>query len=170
MKKIIYILVFVLLINFVVADKVYLFNFNYDNGKITLLNQIIKEGYYPDRKIPVENSYSCELNDKEEKKLYSLDFDIPNKITTDAIVDLEIEGNTIVLEEVNFSFALPYYEIASNLICYNERNYEILNEKLVHESLSQKKSNKLIYGYIIIVFIGFLFVVIKSRKKQEKLL
>src|SRR3972149_3312328 len=125
MKKIIYILLFILLASFVYADKVIIFNFNYDNDQITLKEQFVKEGYYPDRKVESIGEYNCNLLDKDGKSVYSFNFEIPPKVFTDVSEDGSTVGNVVILSQTDFSFTVPYLDDSVKITCSNPRGYEI---------------------------------------------
>jgi hypothetical protein len=168
MKKIIFFFLFIVLSTFVCADQVYLFNFNYDNGVITLKDQIIKEGYYPDRLISVEEGYNCKLLGLNGRPEYSFDFELPNNIFVDSVENGEILGGVIVLNETDFSFVAPYLSSVNEIECYNSKGYEILKEDLVKVSLSPKDKKEIIWIYFVLGFIGLLILVYFNKNKFNK--
>lgn len=166
MKRGIYIIVFLILISSVYANKISIFNFNYNNGEIILKEQLIKEGYYPDRNIQVKEGYSCRLVDKNNNNLYSFRFELPMKLYTDIIGDNIVVGYVIILNETDFSFIAPYFPESSNIVCSNPRGYEILNEQTTHITLSYKKYNKWLwfYGGIGLVLLLVFILILRKRK------
>ena len=167
MKKLVVLIMFFILASSVYADKVYIFNFNYDNGKITLKNQIIKEGYYPDRKILVEEGYTCSLLDSQSEKFYSFKFELPNKVYTDTIQKEGLEGGVITLNNTDFSFIMPYSSGVNDLVCYNIRGYEILREPVVNPTLSPSKNRYLLllYGLLGLVALILIFYLLRKSNK-----
>jgi hypothetical protein len=152
----------------VYAEKISIFSFNYDNGEITLKQQITKDGFYPDRLVQPEKSYSCELIDKNIQRLYYFKFDLPINIYTDTIENNQTIGNIIILNQTDFSFILPYKQKATNIICYNQRGYEIINENIEKITLSPKKSNNWILIYIILATLGLIIIIYKSKRYLNK--
>jgi len=166
MKKILLLLIFIILTSSVYAEKVYLFNFNYDKGIITLKEQIIKEGYYPDRKI-IKEGYSCALLNDKDDKIYSFKFELPTKLYTDVVENNKTKGNVVILDKTDFSFIMPYILGSENLACYNERGYEILRENIIHTTLSPENNKYMIYVYIFLILM-LLFFIIYFLKKSNK--
>jgi hypothetical protein len=157
---------FLVLASFVCADKVIIFNFNYDNGKITLKEQIIKEGYYPDRKLSSAGDYSCSIVDNRNKNLYSFNFDIPPKLFTDVSQDNSTVGNVVILSKTDFSFVAPYSDNSSKIICYNPNGYEILQEKIQKIELGPEKNNNWIWVYLILALIGLAIIIYLNKRKK----
>ena len=166
MKRLVYLIMFFILINSVFADKVSIFNFNYDNGKITLKEQLIKEGYYPDRKIQVDEGYSCKLVDKNNNNLYSFRFELPMKLYTDVIDNNRIVGNIIILNETDFSFIIPYIPESKSIVCSNPRGYEVLKEEVIHITMSYKKSNPWLWFFVMLVLILLIVIIYKQKRKK----
>jgi len=164
MRKILYFFIFLILINSVCAEKITIFNFHYDNGIITLKQQFVKEGYYPDRNIQ-KQGYSCKLTNNQNNELYSFNFDLPNKLFIDTTQNNEIKGNMIILNKTDFSFIMPYLPEANNLICYNPAGYEIIKQNIEKITLSPKNRNIWYWIYFIIAFIG-LIIIIKYKKRN----
>ncbi|TKJ17195.1 hypothetical protein CEE44_01515 [Candidatus Woesearchaeota archaeon B3_Woes] len=166
MRKGIYLIMFLVLISSVYADKVSIFNFNYNNGEIILKEQLIKEGYYPDRNIQVKEGYNCRLVDKNNNNIYSFRFELPMKLYTDVIDNHKLVGAVIILNETDFSFITPYFLESSNIVCSNPRGYEILNEQTLHIALSYEKYNKWLWFYSVIGLV-LLFVLILILRKRK---
>ena len=166
MKKTICLLIFFILVSCVYADKVIIFNFNYDNGKIILKEQIVTEGYYPDRNLQVEEGYSCGLVDEQNNNIYSFKFEIPNKVYTDVIENNQTVGRVIILNETDFSFIMPYIDKAKSIVCYNPRDYEILRGDVNKEILAPEERSYtwlLIYGFIALV--GLIIIIYRTKKR-----
>jgi len=168
MKKIVFLFMFIVLSSFVWADQVYLFNFNYDNGVIILKDQIIKEGYYPDRLIPVEEGYNCKLLGLNGRPEYSFDFELPNNIFVDSVENEILTGGVIILNETDFSFVAPYLSSVNEIECYNSKGYEILKEDLIKVSLSPDSSKNFIWIFFVLSFIGLLILIYVNKKKFNK--
>tara|TARA_B100000315_G_scaffold181701_1_gene170570 strand:- start:978 stop:1472 length:495 start_codon:yes stop_codon:yes gene_type:complete len=164
MRKLILFFMFILLSSFVCAEQVYIFNFNYDNGVITLKDQIIKDGYYPDRLVSVDEGYNCKLVGLNGKTDYSFDFELPNKVFVDSIG----VGGVVVLDETDFSFIAPYLSSANEIVCSNVGGYEILKEDLVKVSLSPDSSKSFIWVYFVLGFIGLLVLLYTNKKRFNR--
>jgi len=87
------------------------------------------------------------------------------EIKTDTIINQQTQGNIIILNQTDFSFILPYKQKATNIICYNPRGYEIINENIEKITLSPKKQNNWILIYIILAIIGLIIIIYKSKIK-----
>lgn len=164
-KKMIYLFMFMLMVSFVYAEQVIIFNFNYDNGLIALKEQFIKEGYHPDRKIASEGDYTCNLVGLQNKKIYSFNFDLPPKLFTDIVQDNRTIGGIIRLSNTDFSVIAPYSEDLDKIVCYNPRGYEILQENVKKPELSPEKTNIWFWIYLALALIGFAIVIYMNRKK-----
>ena len=166
MKKLIYIMIFFILISSVYAEKITIFNFHHDYGTITLKEQIIKEGYYPDRNtLPYEKGHSCELIDQNNKKLYSFEFELPVKLYTDVIQYGKTSGNVVVLSETDFSFAMPYFPETTNIKCYNQRGYEIINQPVEKiPLLSPEKKMNWLWWYLALSILGLVILIFRKKK------
>jgi hypothetical protein len=167
MKKLILFFMFIVLSSFVCAEQVYIFNFDYNDGVIILKDQIIKDGYYPDRLISVDEGYNCKLVGLNGKTDYSFDFELPNKVFVDSVGYSEITGGVVVLDETEFSFVAPYLSSSSEIVCSNVGDYEILREDLVKVSLSPDSSNNFIWVYFVVGFVGLLVLLYINKKRQN---
>lgn len=163
-SKIIFLFMFILMVNIAYAEKVTIFNFNYDHGKISLKEQFIKEGYYPDRKIQVEEGYNCNLVDKNNNNLYGFKFELPIKLYTDISINQKINGNVIILNETDFSFVMPYLLSATRLRCFNPQGYKIIDEDIEKIKLSPEKKGIWIWIYLIFALIGFIILIYFKKK------
>ena len=61
------------------TNNVLILNLNYDDGKITFKDKIIKIGYSPDMKIQPEEGYRLDVVSRENTILYSFRFEVPSK-------------------------------------------------------------------------------------------
>ncbi len=156
----------ILMSGIVFADKVIIFNFEYDNGVVELKDQIIKQGYYPDRKLAEESGYECQLADKNQNNVYSFNFELPVMVFTDVISGEGIEGSVEILDKTEFSFVTPYSDNLQAIICYNPNGYQILKEDILLEELSPGISPLLIIAYLLVGIIGFVILVYFNRKKK----
>jgi len=172
MKKLfLYVIILILIINFVIAQKVIILNFDYDNGKISFIDKTIKTGYFPDRKITPSKGYKLvEISDKYEV-LYSFNFEVPRIIFTDISTEYgEIKGNMIVLNETSFSLVVPYFENLKEIKILDENQDELTTVNFAPK-LSPSRYNLLA---IILFIIGIIFVVFsikhyhKHRRSKHK--
>lgn len=157
---------FFILVSSVLAEQVIIFNFNYDHGIITLKDQVIKEGYYPDRNIQPEEGYTCKLVGENNRNFYSFKFDIPTNLFTDAKQGSMIFGGVVFLNETDFSFVMPYIPKSSDIVCYNRRGYEILRQSVIHPIMSPEKSN-FTWAYVAVMVAFFAIFIYKLRKNKK---
>ena len=115
-KKFIWIFMFLIFISYAYAEQVIIFNLNYDNGKITLKEQYVKEGYYPDRNLEQQKGYRCNLVDPNRNDLYSMNFDLHNKVYTDSTQNNQVSRGVIILKKTDFSFIMPYLSGSNSLV------------------------------------------------------
>jgi len=166
MKQIIYLITFLVLVGSVFADNVVIFNFNYDNGKLILKDQLIKEGYSPDKKIEVTGDYSCSIVDIQDQNIYSFNFDLPPKLFTDVLQSNTTVGGVITLSKTDFSVISPYSENAKQIVCYNPRGYEILRENVQKISLGPEQTNNWVWIYVIVALIGLIIIIYLNKRKK----
>jgi hypothetical protein len=165
-NKIIIFFMFLVCIGSASAEKVIIFNLNYDYGEITLKAQMIKDGYYPDRNIQPEDGYKCQLKNDNDGTLYSMKFELPTNVFTDYNSNNKVSGGVIILNETDFSFVMPYRTESKNLVCYNKRGYEILRGEVIHPVMSPEKGSKLWAYFLIIALVAALAVyIIKTYRK-----
>lgn len=168
MKKHFIFLFFIFLINLIVVNaeenKVFVINSNYDNGKITINDVTVKNGYSPDRKIPIESNYKLNIYSKKDKLIYTKSIEIPLFIYADVIVNGEIKGNLIKLNQTDFALVLPYYEDAGK-ISILENNNEVASYSL-YSKLSFENISLVYYLIGILVLVGLIFLVIKKKSSK----
>jgi len=167
MKKVLYLLMLLLVINLVYAQKVIVLNFDYDNGKIEFVEKTTKIGYYPDRKIAVSEGYKLVAISNTYEVLYSFNFEVPNKIFTDISTEYgEINGNLIVLNKTSFSLVIPYFDNLKEIKILDENQEELTNINLAPR-LSPSRNNLLA---IFLFIIGLVFVAysIKHYHKHRR--
>ncbi len=155
------ILMFILLIcSFVLADDVLLLNLHYKDGEVSLRSQELLKGYSPDRMIQ-EGDYDLVIKDKGNKRLYSFNFDIPNKV----YVDSSEGGDVIYLNDFNFYLLVPYYRDAKNIAVVKEdkvlSNLEIKDEQ---------KDYTILYLFLVLLLVGIVlfFVFLKINRNAYK--
>ena len=146
-------------------DKVFILNAYYDNGKISINDVTIKNGYFPDRKIPVETDYQINIYSKEKMMLYTKNIDVPLYIYTDVIVDGNIKGNMIKLNQTDFALVLPYYESAGKITI--SKNSEEKASYSLYPVFSFKNKNLIYYIVGALVFIVIVFLMIKNKLIQK---
>ena len=93
-------LVLILLVSFVYAKQVILFNFEYDNGEISLENVNVIEGYVSEIH---DGDYSFHLLSGNDIILEKIDFRMPNVL--EVAPTEEFQGKHIEL--MNFNFTIP---------------------------------------------------------------
>lgn len=91
----------------------YFININYDDGKLKIKNIFLKPirseiGYK-------SSDYRIEIKDRENNKLFNSSLYLPDKL-----YPLPNSGNIIFEKKFDFSFTLPYYSKADNLIVYKK--------------------------------------------------
>ncbi|MCK4521354.1 MAG: hypothetical protein KAU20_02185 [Nanoarchaeota archaeon] len=168
MKKIICLAMFFVLISSVYAEQVYIVNFNYDNGLIMIKDKIVKQGYYPDRKLQPEEGYKCSIMDHNKNELYSFIFDLPIKIYTDGFDNLtdKVTGGVIRLNQTDFAFIIPYFEEAGMIKCYNTGGYEIVSEEMNRVMMGPEKKDVILFLYLFLAIVGLMIVIYISRKRR----
>jgi hypothetical protein len=169
MKKIkAYMIIALLIITAVYADNmIMVLDFNYDHGKISLADKIIKPGYVPDRKLTSTQGYKFIEISNDDEILYSFTFEIPNKIFTDATTEHgEIKGNLIILNETSFALVVPYYDNIKEIKIIDEQQKEI-SSAMIAPKLSPVKTTILIF---VLALIGIVCIAlaINHLKHQNK--
>ncbi len=166
MKKLTFLLIALMLIGVVSAEKVSVVNFNYDNGVITVKDRTVKLGHYPDKNYQPEEGYRVEVVDVSGGKLYSMRFKIPLKVFTDVSEGDGIEGSLIILNETDFSLIVPYFEEAKDIVFYNPRNYRVATLDISNEKFSPRDYSFIFYilGILVIIVI----IIFVKKKYQYK--
>jgi len=147
MKARLFVLLLILVVPIVMAEvecsKVFVTNFNYDNGLITYKDRVIKCGYAPDRKIQPEGCYRAEMISMGNDILESFRFCVPLKFNFDLSDPLvkSISGGMLILNSTDFALIFPYYDDAKSIVIYNPRDYEVLMVPLIEEQFIQVKSS-----------------------------
>src|SRR3989344_1778945 len=154
-----YFLMFMFLtIGLVYAENVYLFNFNYNDGEVKLINIDSLEGYVPTVK---EGGYSFVVLSKNDDILNKFNFELPKEL--EIVPTKEKEGKHIELKNFNFTIASNYNKKFSKLRI--EKNNEILFEENVEKyNLKYEEINWLFYYvlFVLIIIVGYLAYKVKK--------
>ena len=147
------------------TNKVYILNLDYDNGKITLKDKIVKYGYSPDRKIQPEEGYRAEVVSVNGDVLYFFNFEVPSKIYVDVTEPRtqELSGGIIKLDKTDFALIVPYFEEAKEIKIYDMNNNEILLID-ARESLS---SRNMLMLWLIPAVVIITLLVLAYRKIRK---
>jgi len=151
------------------CNKVFVVNFNYDNGYVTYKDKVIKCGHSPDRKIQPLNGYRAEIISINNRPLYSFKFDIPlttNFDMSDPIVK-SLSGGMVVLNETNFALIFPYYDKAKSIRIYNPREYEVATIPLIEEQFIQKRTTWWLLIVLLLLIIAAYMVYRHYRKAPQ---
>lgn len=150
------------------CSKVFVVNFEYDDGVITPKEKALKCGYAPDRIIQPEDGYIAEIISMDDKPLYSFRFKIPLKANVDMSDPLlnGLSGGMIILSKTDFALIFPYYDQAKNIVIYNPRKYKAANVPLIEEQFMQKRSTWWILLLILALIIAA-YAVYRYYKKRE---
>ncbi len=147
------------------TSRIFILKFNYNNGKITLIEKETAFGYAPDKKY-LDDGYKIELSGKE-KALYTTKITLPitEYIEFQNTTSKKLEGDLIKYENINFTVAVPYYDDADTIKLFNEKGFEIIKEKL-----SEEKQNN--WGFMLLLALGVIISIIgvikRTRKKNLK--
>lgn len=129
MKKIVFSLIFLIMISFAGAltfEEYYKIDLNYNKGDFNLLSLDIE---FSDTVI--ENNfgfYSAEVLSFENQTLNLTSFYVSNEILYDEVDEngTIVGGGLLELNDFNFTIYVPYYENANEIIIYNENRTEKL--------------------------------------------
>ncbi len=125
--KIIILIIFILLINSVIASPLIIYNLDLNSNKenITLnkLETKIIEIYKE-----TNGNYKAKVISFNNKTLKVLDFDIPSQIFKESFDEnaTPIGSEILPINNTNFNLQLPYYENGKEIIIYNNKNQEKL--------------------------------------------
>ncbi len=146
-----------LMVALVSAEDITILNLHYSYGEITLKDQLIKEGYYPDRNIN-EGNYQILVVEGVEK-LYNFNFELPNLLYSDGGSSENITGEVKELEEFDFSLVVPYYPEADKIVIASDGN-----ELLEIENLKESKNYYwlILVSFLVIIFL--VYVIIRKRR------
>ncbi|MEK6952133.1 MAG: hypothetical protein AABX29_03890 [Nanoarchaeota archaeon] len=155
-KKYFLILAMFLVINSVYADKIYLFNFNYNNGKITLKDISSSQGYSPNIK---EGDHSFLILNEKNEVLNKFNFKMNDVIEIVPVNNKE--GKHLELKQFNFTIVSDYNKKFSKIRI--EKSNEILFKEDVSEYITKESSYWLyLLIFFIILILGFIIYKRKS--------
>jgi len=154
-----YFLMFMFLtIGLVYAENVYLFNFNYNDGEVKLINIDSLEGYVPTVK---EGGYSFVVLSKNDDILNKFNFELPKEL--EIVPTKEKEGKHIELKNFNFTIASNYNKKFSKLRI--EKNNEILFEENV-EKYNLVENYNFWYILFLIIFVFVWYFIYRLKKNN----
>ena len=172
MKLRLLLLIFIFLMPVVSAElessKVFVVNFNYDNGLVTYKDKVIKSGYFPDRKIQPEEGYRAEVISIDNIPLYSFRFNIPLKLNVDVSnpVTKNLSGGIVMLNETDFALIFPYYDEAKSIVVYNPREYQVLTVPLIEEQFFMEEKSFWWVLLLVVVALIAIYAIYKHYKKR----
>lgn len=102
----------------VVEDKIFMLELNYDSGFLSLRDVYKKAGFAPDRRIQPESGHTAQVVSKSEKTLYTFTFDIPNVWQYDYADGDVLAGDSVELDETEFTLVMPAFESAAWINLY----------------------------------------------------
>ena len=151
---------------FAAGDKVYILDLKYDKGSITLVNQTIQYGFYPDRIIQPEEGYKCEVIAKDGSLLYSFSFDAPLKENVDVSVPEkeELTGGLIVYDKQNFALVIPYFDDAKE-IRFSDGGKDLLKVDVEEKAEGYRWLKMVIW--IPIILAAFVYFILWGVKKKN---
>jgi len=161
-NKIIIMLIILLFIPVVYADRIIILNLHYDNGDVSVLDKIETYGYHPDRKIQPNVGYKAEIISENGAILDSFKFKAPLEHYTDIQEDGVLHGGMVVVNKTDFALIVPSLQDAKEIKLYNEKEENILNVELIDEKEFPKA---LIIVAILILLIIIISIVIVRKKK-----
>lgn len=170
MKKIIF-LIAVLMINIVAAQEselVRVVKLNYDNGNINILEDILKIGYAPDRKIQPREGYRLEILDINNKKVYKITFESPLKLyaeTSDAGTK-QIIGTLEILDSTDFALILPHFDEEKEIRIYNQNGELVATKIIAAEPLLSPGQG--ISWILVLVFLIIIVLFLWKRKHNRE--
>ena len=165
-KKIIYFVMMLALASLACADRIYIFNFHYEDGAITLIDKKVDFGNVPDRLVQPEYGYRAELVDMDGNKIESFRFAAPNEIFVDYSDEGKLYGGMIVLNSTDFSFVTPYYPELDEINFYNKRNHKVSNVVVEDEQLAPVGFAAYFYVGLVVLIIIFIYFVWKKRESS----
>lgn len=157
--KLLLLLLFILAIPIVTANiecsKVFVVNFNYNEGTIKYKDKVIKCGYAPDRKIQPVEGYKIEMFSIDNRVLYSFKFEVPLDLNFDLSTPVvkSLSGGMLILSETDFALIFPYYDDAKSIIIYNSRDYKLVTIPLIEEQFMQRRTFWWLLILILVVLI-----------------
>lgn len=159
-----------LLVPFVAGEvecsKVLVAKFNYDDGRLTYRDKVVKCGYAPDYILQPEDGLKAELVSTDGKVISSFRFRIPLDYYFDLSDPLlkTMSGGIQRLNQTDFALIFPYKDDARAIVLYNSRNFVLLDVPLVEERFIQKKSS---WWLLLIVLLVIISLIIYSHHKKS---
>jgi len=160
MKKLL-LLMFALLLPIVMAEecsRVFVVNFNYDNGIVAYKDKVMKCGYAPDRSIQPVEGYTAEMISIDDEVLYSFKFNIPLRFNFDFSDPImkSLSGGMLILNETDFALIFPYYDKVKSIIIYNPREYEVVTIPLIEEQFIQRRSFWWVFWIVLLLVVSYI--------------
>jgi len=140
-----------------------LLNLHYDNGNITLLDQKVKYGFYPDRRYQPPFGYKAEIIGIDNSILYDFNFKVPIELYVDGTDSSgNISGGKILLNNTDFALIMPYYKEMKEVRLYNQ------DEEQVAEFNFREKAPITIYiiGVISLILILILITAVLFKRRK----
>src|SRR3989338_1451264 len=133
------------------SSRIMLLKFNYENGRISIIDKEILYGYTSDRKY-LDEGYKLDVLDGNNV-LYSTKFKIPLLEYVEFYNSSSemLEGSPVKYSQMNFSIAVPYYESADSIKVYNEKGFEIVNSGVSKDGSKDNGSN---LAFVILLVLG----------------
>lgn len=150
------------------SSQVLVLKLNYLEGNITLLNKTIKYGFFPDRRYQPDYGYRAEIISFDDNLLYEFRFKAPNVIFVDGTDEEgQLSGGKVVLDNVNFALALPYYKNMKEINIYSPRE-----EQVGLISFEEERKVEIIKWIItatigLVALILILFIIVKNKKESS---
>lgn len=110
-----------------VPGKIFLLKLSYDNGSLNSIDVLVKDGFAPDRKLQPEQGWTAEVVSFKGDILESFKFQVPNTLFLAPPLEGQQPGGPIVLDKVNFTLMIQYYNDAKSIEVYNETMAKILS-------------------------------------------
>ncbi|MBW2980331.1 hypothetical protein KY360_02865 [Candidatus Woesearchaeota archaeon] len=135
-KKLILMIMLLLFAQAACAEKILILNLNYDNGKVSIIDEIETYGYYPDRKIQPDAGYKAEIISVDDDVIYSFRFEVPLEHYTDIHMDGKTQGGLVRVDNTDFALILPSLPDAKQINIYNEKEENVLTADLREKRLT----------------------------------
>lgn len=153
-------------------DKIFVVDFNYNQGDIIVNDKLVKYGHYPDRKIQPTEGHIVEIISDTDELLYSFKFEVPLKIWVDSSDENKLSGGYIILDNVDFALVMPYFDNAAEIRIYEPDGSSKGKLELIADVAEVKlsQSSKFItvgsgFGLVLLLLL-LLFI----RKKRAKVI
>ena len=150
------------------TNRVLILNVHYDNGVLKIKDKIIKDGFYPDRKLKPINEYTAEIISIGEERLYSTDFEVPIKVYTDSFENGRVRGGIIILNETDFALVLPYFDDAKYINIYDKQGTKLIETNVAPSLGYRKFFVPIVATAIALIIILLIIALIIHRERKEK--